>query len=86
MSKQKTPKREKLYARKRWVARRFAIFLIALLAVNHLMQLGFLTRTPRGHPGNPAGGGAPGGAPRRRAGPALDAGSPPDPSGVPDRL
>lgn len=42
MSKQKTPKREKLYARKRWVARRFAIFLIALLAVNHLMQLGFL--------------------------------------------
>lgn len=42
MSKQKTPKREKLYARKQWVARRFVIFLIALLAVNHLMQLGFL--------------------------------------------
>ena len=36
------PKREKLYSRPRMVLRRFAVFLIALVAVNHLMQLGFL--------------------------------------------
>ena len=42
MKKQGIPKREKVYSRKRWVLRRFAVFLIALLAVNHFMQLGFL--------------------------------------------
>ena len=42
MSKQETPKREKLYVRRRWVLRRFAIFLLVLLAVNHFMQIGFL--------------------------------------------
>lgn len=42
MRKQEIPKREKLYSRKRWVLRRFAVFLIALLAVNHFLQLGFL--------------------------------------------
>ena len=42
MSKQKTPRREKMPSRKRWVVRRFVIFLLALLAVNHLMQMGFL--------------------------------------------
>lgn len=42
MNKQETPKREKLYSRKRWVARRFLIFLLVLLAVNHLLQIGFL--------------------------------------------
>lgn len=42
MKKQETPKREKLYSRKRWVARRFLIFLLVLLAVNHLLQIGFL--------------------------------------------
>lgn len=42
MKKQEIPKREKVYFRKRWVLRRFAVFLIALLAVNHFMQLGFL--------------------------------------------
>ena len=42
MKKQKIPKREKVYARKRWVLRRFAVFLVALLAVNHFLQLGFL--------------------------------------------
>ena len=41
MNKQETPKREKLYSRKRWVARRFLIFLLVLLAVNHLLQIGF---------------------------------------------
>ena len=35
-------KRERLYSRPRMVLRRLAIFLIALLAVNHIMQLGFL--------------------------------------------
>lgn len=42
MNKQNAPKREKMPSRKRWVVRRFVIFLIALMAVNHLMQLGFL--------------------------------------------
>ena len=42
MSKQETPKREKLYVRRRWVLRRFAVFLLVLLAVNHFMQIGFL--------------------------------------------
>ena len=42
MKKQETPKREKLYSRKRWVARRFLIFLLALLAANWLLQLGLL--------------------------------------------
>lgn len=42
MNKQKTPRREKMPSRKRWVARRFVVFLLALLAVNHFMQLGFL--------------------------------------------
>ena len=42
MKKQETPKREKLYSRKRWVAQRFLIFLLVLLAVNHLLQIGFL--------------------------------------------
>lgn len=42
MKKQEIPKREKVYFRKRWVARRFAVFLLALLAVNHFMQMGFL--------------------------------------------
>ena len=42
MKKQETPKREKLYSRKRWVARRFLIVLLVLLAVNHLLQIGFL--------------------------------------------
>ena len=42
MSKQETPKWEKLYARRRWVLRRFAVFLIVLLAVNRFMQIGFL--------------------------------------------
>lgn len=42
MNKQETPKREKLYSRKRWAARRFLIFLLILLAVNHLLQIGFL--------------------------------------------
>ena len=42
MKKQETPKREKLYSRKRWVARRFLIFLLVLLAVNHLLQIGFV--------------------------------------------
>ncbi len=41
MNKQETPKREKLYSRKRWAARRFLIFLLVLLAVNHLLQIGF---------------------------------------------
>ena len=41
MKKQETPKREKLYSRKRWVAQRFLIFLLVLLAVNHLLQIGF---------------------------------------------
>ena len=36
------PKRERLYSRPRMVLRRLGIFLIALTAVNHLMQLGFL--------------------------------------------
>lgn len=45
MSKQETPKREKLYVRRRWVLRRFAIFLLVLLAVNHFMQIGFLLPT-----------------------------------------
>ena len=42
MRKQETPKREKLYSRRRWVARRFLIFLIALLAANWFLQLGLL--------------------------------------------
>lgn len=42
MKKQEIPKREKVYSRKRWVARRFVVFLLALLAVNHFMQMGFL--------------------------------------------
>ena len=42
MKKQEIPKREKVYFRKRWVARRFAVFLLGLLAVNHFMQMGFL--------------------------------------------
>ena len=40
--KDNAPKREKLYSRPRMVLRRLGIFLIALLAVNHLMQMGFL--------------------------------------------
>ena len=40
--KNDAPKREKLSSRPQMVLRRFAVFLIALLAVNHLMQLGFL--------------------------------------------
>ena len=43
MSKQETPKREKLYVRRRWVLRRFAVFLLVLLAVNHFMQIGSQT-------------------------------------------
>lgn len=42
MKKQESPKRERVYSRKRWVARRFVWFLVALLAVNHFLQLGFL--------------------------------------------
>ena len=42
MRKQETPKREKLYSRRRWVARRFLIFLAALLAANWFLQLGLL--------------------------------------------
>lgn len=42
MSKQTAPKREKMYSRKRWVLRRFAVFLVALLTVNHFLQMGFL--------------------------------------------
>ena len=42
MNKQNAPKREKVSSRKRWVLRRFAVFLLALLAVNHFMQMGFL--------------------------------------------
>ena len=40
--KNDAPKREKLSSRPRMVLRRFAVFLIALVAVNHFMQLGFL--------------------------------------------
>ena len=40
--KNDAPKRERVYSRPRMVLRRFAVCLIALLAVNHLMQLGFL--------------------------------------------
>ena len=36
------PKREKLPARRRWVARRIAVFLLLLLAVNHVLHLGYL--------------------------------------------
>lgn len=42
MKKQESPKRERVYSRKRWVARCFVWFLVALLAVNHFLQLGFL--------------------------------------------
>ena len=35
MSKQETPKREKLYVRRRWVLRRFAIFLLVLLVAEY---------------------------------------------------
>ena len=42
MNKQETPKREKLYSRKRWAARRFLIFLAALLTANWFLQLGLL--------------------------------------------
>lgn len=42
MKKQETPKREKLDSRKRWVARRFLIFLLVLLAANWFLQLGLL--------------------------------------------
>lgn len=42
MKKQEIRKREKVYSRKRWVTRRFVVFLLALLAVNHFMQIGFL--------------------------------------------
>ena len=40
--KNDAPKRERVYSRPRMVLRRFAVLLIALVAVNHLMQLGFL--------------------------------------------
>ena len=42
MSRKESPKRERVYSRRRMVLRRFAVFLIALLAVNHIFQLGFL--------------------------------------------
>lgn len=42
MNRKDSPKREKVYSRRRMVLRRFAVFLIALLAVNHIFQLGFL--------------------------------------------
>ena len=42
MRKQETPKREKLYSRRRWVTRRFLIFLAALLAANWFLHLGLL--------------------------------------------
>lgn len=42
MNKQETPKREKLYSRKRWAARRFLIFLAAFLTANWFLQLGLL--------------------------------------------
>ena len=42
MSRKESPKRERVYSRRRMVLRRFAVFLIALLAVNHFMQIGFL--------------------------------------------
>lgn len=42
MKKQETPKGEKLDSRRRWVARRFLIFLVALLAANWFLQLGLL--------------------------------------------
>ena len=41
-AKNDAPKREKLYSRPRMALRRLAVFLITLVAVNHLMQLGFL--------------------------------------------
>lgn len=42
MRKKDSPKRERVYSRRRTVLRRLAVFLIALLAVNHIFQLGFL--------------------------------------------
>ena len=42
MRKQETPKQEKLDSRRRWVARRFLIFLAALLTANWFLQLGLL--------------------------------------------
>ena len=42
MSRKESPKRERVYSRRRMVLRRFAVFFIALLAVNHFMQIGFL--------------------------------------------
>ena len=42
MRKQETPKQKKLDSRRRWVARRFLIFLAALLTANWFLQLGLL--------------------------------------------
>lgn len=42
MTQQKPLKREKLCSRKRRVVRRFVVFLVVLLAVNHFLQMGFL--------------------------------------------
>ena len=42
MNRKDSPKREKVYSRRRMVLRRFAVFLIALLAGDHIFQLGLL--------------------------------------------
>ena len=60
MNRKDSPKRERVYSRRRMVLRRVAVVLIALLAVDHFMQIGFLLpvqaiRQVEAHQGAPHG-------------------------------